>query len=75
MSRFVKVVLAALLTVPHGASVAGTLVASQAEMPTRRVPVVLQGTSSSAGMTPADTPRTSPSCLASRDRVRVLPVR
>lgn len=67
MSRFVKVVLAALLTVPLGAYVAGTLVASQAEMPTRRVPVVLQGTSSSAGVTPAGTPRTSPSSRPTHD--------
>lgn len=57
MSTVWKVIAALLLTLPVGAYVAGTLVASQADVPTERAPIVMRDSSSgSAGpSTPAET--------------------
>ena len=41
MSTFLKVALALLLTLPLGAYITGTLVASQTDMPQERAPVVI----------------------------------
>lgn len=70
MSTFFKVALGLLLTLPLGAYIAGTLVASQADMPDQRPAVVIsQATSGTAG--PSETARPSarpkPSPTASPD--------
>lgn len=60
VSTFLKVAIGLLLTLPLGAYIAGTLVASQATMPERRPAVVItQSASETASTTP--TPRPSPS--------------
>lgn len=59
VSTFFKVALGLLLTVPLGAYIAGTLVASQADMPDQRPAVVIsQTTSGTAG--PSETTSPSP---------------
>lgn len=58
VSTFLKVALGLLLTLPLGAYIAGTLVASQASMPAERRPVVIEATTSD---TPSATPSRSPS--------------
>lgn len=59
MSTFFKVALGLLLTLPLGAYIAGTLAASQADMPDQRPAVVIsQTTSGTAG--PSETARPSP---------------
>lgn len=59
MSTFLKVAIGLLLTLPLGAYIAGTLVASQASMPPERRPVVIEATTPSDG--PSATPSRSPS--------------
>jgi len=69
VSTFLKVTLALLLTLPLGAYIAGTLVASQTDMPPTRVPVVLEGSPSESVLpTPSRTPRPSPSSDPTRNR-------
>lgn len=58
VSTFLKVAIGLLLTLPLGAYIAGTLVASQASMPAERRPVVIEATTSD---TPSATPSRSPS--------------
>ena len=53
MSTFLKVALGLLLTLPLGAYITGTLVASQADMPQDRAPVVVDSP-------PSETPPTTP---------------
>lgn len=45
MSMFWKVAVGLLLTLPMGAYITGTLVASQSELPTERAPIVVTDTS------------------------------
>src|SRR5690606_35426616 len=61
VSVFLKVAIGLLLTLPLGAYIAGTLVASQASMPEERAPIVVQSTpsSSTTTTTPSRTPRPS----------------
>lgn len=63
VSIFLKVAIGLLLTLPLGAYIAGTLVASQASMPDERAPIVVESTpsSSTTTATPSRTPRPSPS--------------
>lgn len=57
MSTVWKVIAALLLTLPVGAYVAGTLVASQADVPIERAPIVIRdsATGSAGPSTPAET--------------------
>ena len=55
MSAFWKVMVGLLLTLPVAAYVTGTLVASQADLPDRRSPVVISD-SPSQGATPSQDP-------------------
>jgi hypothetical protein len=58
MGSFWKVMVALMLTVPMAAYIMGTLMASQAEMPSRRTPIVI--TESQSGSTSASSsPRPS----------------
>lgn len=59
MSTFLKVAIGLLLTLPLCAYIAGTLVASQADMPGARPAVVISGTPSDAA-TPRPSPAPSP---------------
>lgn len=53
MSTFLKVALGLLLTLPLGAYITGTLVASQTDMPQERAPVVIDSR-------PTESPTASP---------------
>lgn len=68
---FWKVIVGLLLTLPLGAYITGTLVASQADMPSERAPVVLDATPSDVGSAtppPASEPATPrPSTTRSPD--------
>jgi len=69
VSTFLKVMVALLLTLPLGAYITGTLVASQTDMPPTRVPVVLEGSPSESVLpTPSRTPRPSPTSDPTRNR-------
>jgi hypothetical protein len=59
VSTFLKVMVAMLLTLPLGAYITGTLVASQAEMPSERAPVVIEDAPSPT-VTVTATPSPSP---------------
>ncbi len=54
MSTFLKVALGLLLTLPLGAYITGTLVASQTDMPQERAPVVIDSR-------PTESPTATPS--------------
>lgn len=56
VNTLLKVLLGLLLVLPLGAYITGTLVASQADVPTHRDPVVVDGTLSGTGSDPAATP-------------------
>jgi hypothetical protein len=59
---FLKIALGLLLTLPLGAYIAGTLVASQVDMPPERAPVVIEASpAESPAATPANSPSPSPS--------------
>ena len=53
VSTFLKIMLVLLLTLPLGAYITGTLVASQADMPAERVPVVIEEEPEKSSATPS----------------------
>jgi hypothetical protein len=61
MSTFWKALVVALLALPIGAYVTGTLVGSQADPPDRRAPIVVEDPGPSQSPTPSPTDRPSPS--------------
>lgn len=73
VSTLLKVAVGLLLTLPLGAYIAGTLVASQAAMPSERAPIVIETTTattpSASPTTPAPsrTPRPAPTAPSASD--------
>ena len=69
VSSFLKVMLALLLTLPLGAYITGTLVASQADMPAQRETVVIEQSPADEATTPSTpTPRKTPRPKPPRER-------